>query len=155
LAWFGERLGSVLYRVPAGIRFDLGRLEKLLAAWPPEIPLTMEFQDPSWHVDEVFDALRRVGATICTTELPDDAGPPDIRLTGPFLYLRLRRHDYSEGDLDAWARRLEPFLDSGVDAFVFFRHDETGRAAELALGLDATVAKTRAGGRAWPAGGGV
>ena len=42
-------------------------------------------------------------------------------------------------DLEAWAARLEPFLDAGDDAFVFFRHDEAGRGAELALALRAMV----------------
>jgi uncharacterized protein YecE (DUF72 family) len=51
----------------------------------------------------------------------------------PFLYLRLRRHDYTASDLADWAARLEPFVADGLDAFVFFRHDETGRGAELAL----------------------
>jgi uncharacterized protein YecE (DUF72 family) len=93
----------------------------------------MEFQDPSWHVDEVFAALAAAGASICATDLPDDPEPPAIRRSGPFLYLRLRRHDYSPTELTAWADRLQPFLADGLDAFVFFRHDEVGRGAELAL----------------------
>jgi uncharacterized protein YecE (DUF72 family) len=92
----------------------------------------MEFQDPSWHVDEVFSALAGKGAVVCATDLPDDPEPPPLRRTGPFLYLRLRRHDYGPDELAAWARRLEPFLADGLDAFVFFRHDEAGRGAELA-----------------------
>jgi uncharacterized protein YecE (DUF72 family) len=130
---FGERLGTVLFRVPGGVRRDDERLAALLAAWPADLPLTMEFQDESWHVDEVFVALAAAGAALCTTELPEHEVPPTIRRTGPFLYLRLRRHDYSAGQLEAWAARLEPFVADGVDAFVFFRHDDTGRGAELAL----------------------
>ena len=143
LGWFGARLGSVLYRVPGEVRVDLGRLEALLATWPAGIPLTMEFQDPSWHVDEVFSALREAGAALCATELPEDADPPDIRLTGRFLYLRLRRHDYPTAAIEAWAARLVPFLHSGIDAFVFFRHDEDGRATEFASSLDGAVAGLR------------
>jgi len=143
LGWFGDRLGSVLYRVPGEVRLDLGRLETMLATWPAGMPLTMEFQDSSWHVDEVFTALRDAGAALCATELPEDSNPPDIRLTGPFLYLRLRRHDYSAAAIEAWAARLVPFLHSGVDAFVFFRHDDAGRATELASALDAAVAEQR------------
>jgi len=170
LGEFGERLGGVLYRVPAEIRRDGpwiegdvaradGRLRALLAAWPRSIPLVMEFQDRSWHVDETFEALREAGAVLCVTELPPEgdegataettaetdattvggAGqepePPIIRRTGPFLYLRLRRHDYSPAELDAWAARLEPFVAAGDDVYVFFRHDAVGRAGELALEL--------------------
>lgn len=161
---FGDRLGAVLFRVPAEVRRDGpwvsgdaavadARLAALLAAWPRSIPLVVELQDASWHVDETFTALREVGAVLCTTDLPPegdegasatgatasggsaDPEPPFIRRTGSFLYLRLRRHDYDAAALDAWAARIEPFLAAGDDVFVFFRHDAVGRATELALEL--------------------
>ena len=166
---FGPRLGTVLFRIPAEIRRDGpwvtgdtaladARLAAFLAAWPRAIPLVVELQDPSWHVDETFAALREAGATLCITELPPEgdegaapapapsgwihgdpadhqAGhePPIVRRTGSFLYLRLRLHDYDAAGLDAWAARIEPFITAGDDVYVFFRHDAVGRAAELAL----------------------
>ena len=132
---FGERLGTILFRVPDGVVRSDERLAAFLGAWPADLPLTMEFQDPSWHVDEVFGPLAAAGVAVCATELPDDADAPALRRSGPFLYLRLRRHDYDRAELSAWADRLRPFLDDGLDAFVFFRHDEVGRGAELALEL--------------------
>jgi uncharacterized protein YecE (DUF72 family) len=141
---FGERLGTILFRVPDGIVRNDARLSALLSAWPADLPLAMEFQDPSWHVDEVFAALRAAGAALVTTELAEDEGPPTIRKTGRFLYLRLRRHDYQPDELIAWLDRLEPFVTDGLDAYVFFRHDEVGRGAELALEL-ADLAANR-----WP-----
>jgi len=137
---FGERLGTVLLSVP-GRRIDHGRLVAALDAWPRDIPLTMEFPDPSWHVDETFAALAAAGAALCATEQPDDEDPPTIRRTGSHLYLRLRRHDYSAAELVAWADRIEPFLAAGDDAYVFFRHDETGRGPEFALALEAAVSR--------------
>jgi uncharacterized protein YecE (DUF72 family) len=166
LGAFGERLGTVLFRVPAEVRRDGpwvegdaaladARLAALLAAWPRALPLVVELQHPSWHVDETFASMRAAGAVLCTTDLPPegdegaagpdssivagaaDPEPPFIRRTGPFLYLRLRRHDYDAAALDAWAMRIEPFLGAGDDVFVFFRHDPVGRAAELALDLAA------------------
>lgn len=144
LANFGERLGTVLFRVPSPVKADVERLSALLAAWPREIPLTLEFQDSSWHVDEVFEQLTEFGAAICATDVPDDPEAPTLRLTGPFLYLRLRRHEYTPPEIEAWAQRLLPFLGSGRDAFVFFRHDETGRAAALAMELRTAVGQARA-----------
>jgi uncharacterized protein YecE (DUF72 family) len=144
LAMFGERLGTVLFRVPSPIGVDLERLAALLAEWPRDIPLTLEFQDASWHVDEVFKRLTEFGAALCATDLPDEPEPPTLRLTGPFLYLRLRRDDYRAAEVDAWAQRLMPFLASGRDAFVFFRHDATGRATELAADLAAAVERVKA-----------
>lgn len=134
---FGARLGTILFRVPDGVRRDDERLAGLLAAWPEDLPLALEFQDPSWHVDEVFAAARAAGAALVATDLETDPEPPTIRRTGPFLYLRLRRPDYDRAELEAWLARLEPFLADGLDGYVYFRHDEVGRGAELALELAA------------------
>lgn len=144
---FGERLGAVLFRLPKNIHrrpdgTSDAALARLLASWPRTIPLVMEFLHASWHVDETFATLREAGAVLCTTELPDSEVPPDIRATGLGLYLRLRRLDYTIAELAAWAARIQPFLDAGHPAFVFFRHDESGRAAELARELTALMGRT-------------
>jgi Uncharacterized conserved protein len=144
---FGDRLGAVLLRIPAGQSPDHARLIAALAAWPRDLPLAIEFQDPSWHVDETFAALVDVGAALCVTELPEDEAPPVVRRTGPFLYLRLRRLDYTADELEAWAARLEPFLGAGDDAYVFFRHDEAGRGPELASAFREAVARCRTSGQ--------
>ena len=125
---FGERLGTVLFRVPEGVVRDDARLAALLAAWPGDMPLTMEFREPSWHDDAVHARLRDAGAVLCATELPDDPGPPSLLATGPFLYLRLRRESYDDAELAAWAARVEPFVADGRDAYVFFRHDAGGES---------------------------
>jgi uncharacterized protein YecE (DUF72 family) len=138
---FGERLGSVLFRIPGDIVRDDERLAALLRAWPRDLPLPVDCQDPSWHVDEVLDLLRGAGAAWCLTELDEHAEPPPIHLTGPHLYLRLRRTAYEPDEVEAWAARLAPFLAAGHDAFVFFRHDETGASALRALELEALVAR--------------
>ena len=150
LAWltapyrhFGERLGSVLFRIPANVPRDDERLAAMLLAWPRDVPLTVEAQDPSWAVDETFDLLRSAGAAWCATDL-DDAEAPDLRLIASWLYLRLRRATYEEAELDAWAARLVPFLDAGHDAFVFLRHDEDGTSALRAESLARLVEERRA-----------
>lgn len=153
LVHFGERLGAVLYRVPAEVRRDGpwvsgdtsladARLAALLAAWPREIPLVVELQDPSWHVDETFAALRTVGATLCTTDLPpegdEDAGGAGIAAPGgsdgsddPD-----RRHGAgarprgSSGDPEPFIRRTGSFL------YLRLRRDDYDAAA-----LDAWAAR--------------
>ncbi len=110
------------------------------AAWPRDLPLTMEFQDPSWHVDETFAALAAAGAALCTTELPEDAtrrrsGGPARSCTCACAATTTR-----PTRLDAWATRLEPFLAAGDDAFVFFRHDEVGSRTGAGAALAEAVA---------------
>lgn len=142
---FGDRLGSVLYRVPGDIarteeRHE--RLARLLDLWPPRFPLTMEFQHGTWHVDETFALLRAHGAVLCATDLDEMDDPPFVRVTGSFLYLRLRRTAYPDADLDAWAARIAPFLDAGLDAYAFFRHDETGISPRRAIALAERLSPT-------------
>jgi uncharacterized protein YecE (DUF72 family) len=143
---FGERLGAVLFRLAGDVARNDDRLGALLEAWPREIPLVVEAQHASWQVDETFAALRGAGAILCTTDLDQLEAAHDIRRTGPFLYLRLRRSVYDESALDTWARRLVPFLDDGMDAYVLFRHDEDGASALHAEGFAARVERVREAG---------
>jgi len=141
---FGDRLGAVLFRIDARSTRDDLRLAQLLEAWPRTIPLVVEAEHPSWAMDETFAALRGAGVTWCTTDVDDLPGPPDIRRTGPFLYLRLRRSVYDDVALDGWAARVAPFLDDGMDVYVLFRHDDDGTSAVLAEAFPARVARFRA-----------
>jgi uncharacterized protein YecE (DUF72 family) len=129
----------VLFRVPDTTKRDDDALARLLAAWPRDLPLTVEFQHASWLVDETLAQLMSAGAALCATDL-DDGDPPDLRVTATFLYLRLRRATYSEAELGEWADRLEPFLADGLDAFVFLRHDDDGESALRAERFRALVA---------------
>jgi uncharacterized protein YecE (DUF72 family) len=146
LPGFGERLGAVLFRIAGNSARDDERLAGLLSAWPASIPLVLEAQHPSWQADETFAALRSAGAVLCATETDETDDPPDLRRTGPFLYLRLRRATYDGPALDAWARRLVPFLDDGMDAYVLFRHDVDGMSAIHAEAFPARVDRIRAEG---------
>ncbi len=135
---FGARLGAALLRIPDDRQRDDARLEAMLAAWPTSTPLALELQNPAWHVDETFAIAGAYGAVIVCTET-DDAPNPPLTVTGPFVYLRLRRERYGTADLDAWAARLEPFLADGRDAFVFFRHDAHGATPGDAMALAARL----------------
>jgi uncharacterized protein YecE (DUF72 family) len=139
---FGERLGAVLFRIPDMARRDDDKLRRFLGAWPADLPLVVELREASWEADKTVRALADHNAALCITEMPEDDGPPVIRRTSDRLYLRLRRHEYSTAELEAWLARLQPFLDAGDDTFVFFRHDEVGRGAELALELRALAGLT-------------
>ena len=148
LRLFGERLGSVLFRVPKEIQRDDDRLVALLGAWPRDLRLTMEFQHPSWRVDEVLDLLRAAGSAWCTTDLDEREDPPPLHVTAPWLYIRLRRTAYTPDELAMWAARVSPFLAAGHDVYVFFRHDEDGESALRALAFQDQVAATLAAERA-------
>jgi uncharacterized protein YecE (DUF72 family) len=158
LPHFGSRLGAVLFELPAEMRRDgpwcegdVDRADRallaVLQAWPVTVPLVIEFLDPSWHVDETFRALTDAGVTLCTTDVPG-RDEPTLRRTSARHYLRLRRDDYDDRALDAWAARVGPFLDAGDEVFAFFKHDPVGRAAELASAFEKRLVAGQASGEA-------
>jgi uncharacterized protein YecE (DUF72 family) len=134
LSAFGDKLGCVLLSARGSLQRDDAALARMLEAWPESVPLALELPHPTWEADEVHALIARQGAAIVGTDW-DDRREPDLRRTGRFLYMRLRRETYSDEALQLWAERLEPFLADGMDAFVFFRHDDDGTFALHAQSL--------------------
>ena len=52
--------------------------------------------------------------------------------TAPFGYLRLRRQDYNATDIARWADFLRSNDNKWSDAFVYFKHEESGEGPRLA-----------------------
>ena len=50
--------------------------------------------------------------------------------TAPWGYLRLRRADYGDDDLRAWAERIRQ--QSWDDVYLFFKHEDEGTGPKLA-----------------------
>jgi uncharacterized protein YecE (DUF72 family) len=134
----GGRLGPVLFQLPPFARKDAGRLGDFLAQVPPGRRVALEFRHPSWFDDEVYGLLRSGGAALCVADVAEPDGiPAPLVATAPWGYLRLRRPDYSEADLAAWAERIG--AQAWDAAFVFFKHEDEGRGAALAERLAALV----------------
>ena len=86
----------------------------------------------SWFDDEVYDCLRARDCPLCLADTDDDGRPEFVR-TASWGYLRLRRPDYDEGDLKAWAKLIQ---DQGwSDAYVFFKHEDAGAGPRMARQL--------------------
>ena len=125
---FGEQLGCVLLAAAGTQQRDDEALARLLAAKPSGLPMAMLLPHPSW-VDDAVNALLAAHGVALVASDRDGEDEPDLRRSGPLLYLRLRRAHYGDDDVARWAMRLEPFLADGLDAYVFFRHDEDGASA--------------------------
>lgn len=134
LAVIAERLGPTLFQLPPFMRKDVPLLTDFLAALPAGARAAFEFRHASWFSDDVFAALAQGGAALCLAE-SEDLATPVVR-TASFGYLRLRRQDYDDAALRAWAERVSGELaPHWSETYVFFKHEDEGRGPALAARL--------------------
>ena len=136
----GDKLGPLLFQLPPHMKKDLERLRVFLELVPKERRVALEFRNPSWFEDDVYELLRAHDAALCVAETGSedddeegDSEPVPLVATASWGYLRLRRDDYTDADLAAWATRIaaQPWS----EAYVFFKHEDQGAAPKLALRL--------------------
>ena len=129
LSVLGSKLGPVLFQFPGSFRADMPALEAFLNLIP-DMSCAFEFRSRSWLYDEIFDLLRKKGCSLCTADT-DEKPANEIIGTAPVGYLRLRRADYTDADLSEWLERVRS--QKWERAFVFFKHEEEAKGAELAM----------------------
>ena len=122
----GKKLGAVLFQLPPNMRCSLDRQDDFLKLVPQDLPISFEFRDQSWFVEDVVDRLNARNIAICHSDHLELPFSP----TADWGYLRLRRPKYDKRILQEWTRRM---TDAGWrDAYVFFRHETEGTAPQLA-----------------------
>jgi uncharacterized protein YecE (DUF72 family) len=128
----GTRLGPILFQLPPNFQKDLSRLRDFLRQLPQRTRVAFEFRHATWFDDEVFGLLRDHGAALCVADAEDDLEVPFVA-TADWVYLRLRRVEYSDAALASWADRIRG--QQWQDAFVFFKHEDAGTGPQLATRL--------------------
>ncbi|MFO1302262.1 MAG: DUF72 domain-containing protein [Burkholderiales bacterium] len=130
LAALGDKRGPVLYQLPPNLKKDLPRLVAFLALLPTDHRAAFEFRNETWFADDVYDALKGAGASLCFSEREDDAPPPLVE-TAPWGYVRLRLETYSDDDLAKWAARLRGT--GWQHIYAYFMHEPTAPAYAATL----------------------
>jgi uncharacterized protein YecE (DUF72 family) len=125
----GGRLGPTLFQLPPNFKKDLPRLQAFLGSLPNRWRSAFEFRHPSWFDEEVFGALRDHDAALCLAETGEAADAP-FTATARWGYLRLRKVEYGESDLTAWAERVRQ--QSWGEVFVYFKHEDGATGPRLA-----------------------
>ena len=123
------RRGPVLFQLPPNFKKDLSRLKPFLRLIGRRTRAAFEFRHESWFDDEVFDCLRKHSCALCTAD-SDDSPWTDLVTTAGWGYVRLRRERYTGKRLGQWIERIrsQPWN----EAFVFFKHEDTGTGPNLA-----------------------
>jgi len=132
-----RRLGPVLFQLPPAMKCDAALLASYLELLPEGLRYAFEFRHPSWLCDEVYEALRSRNISLCVAE-SEKLEVPEV-ITADFVYYRLRKPDYTEADIDAFAARSRELLAAGRDLYLMFKHEET---PEGALNAEQVLCKT-------------
>jgi uncharacterized protein YecE (DUF72 family) len=136
-----ERLGPVLWQLPANFRRDDERLAAWLAALRGRPPgrHCLEFRHASWFAPDVEALLREQGAALVIGDRPG-LDFQTHALTADWTFVRLhhgtrgRRGNYSDTELDEWAERIARWR-RRAEVFVYLNNDWEGFAVRNAARL--------------------
>lgn len=127
-----KRLGPVLFQLPPNFKKDAERLATFLDLLPKRSRAAFEFRHESWFDQETFRLLKSHKVALCIAEADNELKAPFVA-TADWGYLRLRREDYSDAELTAWAKQVRE--QDWSDAFVYFRHEDEAKGPKFAKGF--------------------
>jgi uncharacterized protein YecE (DUF72 family) len=132
------KLGPMLWQLPPTFHRDDTRLSEAFAQLPPGRH-AFEFRHPSWFVPEVMELLRAHGVALVIGDRPEVHEFQTHELTADWTFVRFhsgsrgRRGNYSESELQEWARRIRAW--PVEESFLYFNNDWEGFAPRNALRL--------------------
>jgi uncharacterized protein YecE (DUF72 family) len=129
----GNHLGPILVQLPPNFKFDTALLAEFLALRPTAFRFAFEVRHTSWYTKETYALLRQFETALCLAET-DDFTPPDV-LTAPFVYVRLRREEYSATELAVWRERFHGWIEKGIDVYCYVKHEDAGKGPKYARQL--------------------
>jgi uncharacterized protein YecE (DUF72 family) len=133
------KLGPVLWQLPGNFRRDDERLAATLQVLPPGRHC-FEFRHASWFVEPIYELLRKHDAALVIGDRPEVHDFQTHEPTTDWTYVRFhygsrgRRGNYSESELEEWARRFESWRRE-VEVFAYFNNDWEVFAVRNALWL--------------------
>jgi uncharacterized protein YecE (DUF72 family) len=133
------KLGPVLWQLPPTFRRDVDRLASALAQLPSGRH-AFEFRHASWFAEPVYELLRAYGVALVIGDRPEVKEYQAHVFTADWTFVRFhygsrgRRGNYSEAELEEWARRFEEW-NREVEIFAYFNNDWEAFAVRNALWL--------------------
>jgi uncharacterized protein YecE (DUF72 family) len=144
------KLGPVLWQLPANFHRNDDRLAYALERLP-EGRHAFEFRHPSWFEEPVYELLRANGAALVIGDRPEVKSFQAHVVTAPWTFVRFhygsrgRRGNYSERELEEWARRFEDWSGE-VEVLAYFNNDWEVFAVRNALWLKRRLALSASAG---------
>jgi uncharacterized protein YecE (DUF72 family) len=145
------KLGPVLWQLPASFRRNDDRLAYALERVPPGRHC-FEFRHATWFVEPVYELLRAHGAALVIGDRPEVKSFQAHVFTAPWTFVRFhygsrgRRGNYSDRELEEWARRFEEWS-RDVEILAYFNNDWEVFAVRNALWLKRRMSSSLSAGR--------
>jgi uncharacterized protein YecE (DUF72 family) len=127
----GPKRGPSLFQLPPNMQQDAARLRDFVTLLPRAWPAAFEFRHASWFNEETYDILRAKNVALCIADQGTEEEATPLVATADWGYVRLRAESYTEADLERWLGTLRG--QSWGEAYVFFKHEDAGIGAKLAL----------------------
>jgi uncharacterized protein YecE (DUF72 family) len=128
-ATLGPKLGALLFQLPPNLKKDLALFDAFLDAFPPRVRAAFEFRHTSWLDDDVFARLQARNLALCIADSERLSTP--VTMTADYAYFRLRDEGYAPADIARWATTIQDRTRTCGDAFVYFKHEESGKGPEF------------------------
>jgi uncharacterized protein YecE (DUF72 family) len=136
------KMGPVLWQLPETFHRDDERLSGALARLPPGRHC-FEFRHESWFVPDVYELLREHATALVIGDHPKRPFQAHL-LTTDWTYVRFhsgsrgRRGNYSDSELETWARRIAAWRER-AEVLAYFNNDWEGFAVRNAHRLRARL----------------
>jgi len=121
------RLGPILFQLGPAFKADRERLARFTALLPRGLRAAFEFRNASWFDESVYQVLRETNTALCLAE--NEALETPHVITADFVYLRLRKPEYTESELGSIAYRVDQYRANGYPSYAIFKHEDTPAGA--------------------------
>lgn len=130
-----KKFAAALLQLPPSLKFEPGTVRAFYESLPADLPVAVEFREPSWLVSESFELLREFRLAYVIVDEPHL--PIRLETTAPFAYVRWHGHGtnvwydytYSAEELAAWVPRVREVAAKVETVYGFFNNHFRGDAA--------------------------
>jgi uncharacterized protein YecE (DUF72 family) len=121
------RMAPILFQLAPSFKVDNERLKEFVRLLPKTKRYTFEFRHASWFDEATYEVLREHNVALCLAE-SEKMETPDVA-TADFVYMRLRKEQYTSAELEELKSKIAAHRDKGRDVYALFKHEETPAGA--------------------------
>lgn len=129
------KFAAALLQLPPSLKFEPATVRSFYESLPADLPVAVEFREPSWLEPASFDLLREF--RLAYTIVDEPMLPIRLDTTAPFAYVRWHGHGreiwydytYSADELSDWIPRVQAVAEKVPEVYGFFNNHFRGDAA--------------------------